>query len=118
MLPIDVYTIYIDALGDSEVLKPETKAVVSASAEVKLDAYTDVSKEVHEILEAKGTYVYSKVILLQQLGVPKGCSKVQQGRAYLYCENLIPMKCGAICPHILAPYYSSYGYSASRCNTM
>ena len=50
-------TIYVDASGSSEVLEPETKAVVSASGEVKLDTYTDASKEVQEILEAKGTYV-------------------------------------------------------------
>ena len=54
-----IMNICIDASGNSEELKPETKAIVSASAEVQLDTDTLElrSKEVHEILEAKGTYL-------------------------------------------------------------
>ena len=46
-----IFTIHTGAL---EVLEQKTKAVV---AEAKLDMYTDASKEVHEILEAKGDYL-------------------------------------------------------------
>ena len=55
-----IMNICIDTSGNSEELKPETKAVISASAKVQLDTDTLElgSKEVHEILEAKGTYIY------------------------------------------------------------